>query len=100
VEGSYNTVLETCIVLHTRKGLVNAIGALVVDVVLCIAMLIGLLRHAHISSTGIWHLLYQQVMAGPPIFLPSTADILQVHHLDSFGRVGGGAACGTSISVT
>jgi len=76
VEGSYNTILETCVVLHTRKGLVNAIGALAVDVVLCMAMLIGLLRHAHGSSTGIWHLLYQQciiwiVLAGlaeiPPV---------------------------------
>jgi hypothetical protein len=65
VEGSYNPVLESCIVLHTRKGLVNCIGALVVDVVLCVAMLIGLLRQAHRSSTGIWHLLYRQVMLRP-----------------------------------
>ena len=62
VEGSYDTVVKTCVVLHARKGLVNAIGALVVDVVLCIAMLIGHLRHAHRDSTGIWYLLYQQVM--------------------------------------
>jgi hypothetical protein len=43
------------------RGLVNAIGVLVVDVVLLLTMLVGLLRYAHGSSTGMWKLLYQQV---------------------------------------
>jgi len=40
-------------------ALVNAIGVLVVDVVLLLTMLIGLLRHVSGSSVGIWKLLYQ-----------------------------------------
>lgn len=76
VEASYNSFLETCITLKTRRGLANAIAVLVVDVVLLMIMLIGLLKHAHRSSTGIWYLLYQQcivwiVLAGiaevPPV---------------------------------
>ncbi|KAI0291214.1 hypothetical protein B0F90DRAFT_1778573 [Multifurca ochricompacta] len=62
VESSYNPILETCITLKTHRGLLNAIGVLVVDVVLLMTMLIGLLRYAHRSSTGIWYLLYQQVI--------------------------------------
>jgi hypothetical protein len=59
--GAYNPIIDACIILHTRRALVNALGALVVDVVLLLTMLIGLLRHAHRNSTGIWKLLYQQV---------------------------------------
>lgn len=58
---TYNPIVDTCVVLHTHRGLVNAVGILVVDVVLLLAMLIGLLRHSHRNSAGIWQLLYQQV---------------------------------------
>ncbi len=58
---SYNAVVNTCVALHTHRGLVNAVGVLVVDVVLLLTMLIGL-RHSHKSSTGVWKLLYQQVI--------------------------------------
>jgi hypothetical protein len=44
-----------------HMALVNAIGVLVVDVVLLLTMLIGLLRHVSRSSVGIWKLLYQHV---------------------------------------
>lgn len=57
----YSPIVDTCIVSHTHRGLVNAVGILVADVVLLLTMLIGLLGHAHRSSTGIWKLLYQQV---------------------------------------
>jgi hypothetical protein len=39
----------------------NAIGILVVDIVLLLMMLIGLLRHTDKNSTSIWKLLYEQV---------------------------------------
>ena len=58
---SYNPVVDTCITLHTHKGIVDSIGVLVVDVVLLLMMLIGLLRHGNGASIGIWKLLYQQV---------------------------------------
>ncbi|KAI0291213.1 hypothetical protein B0F90DRAFT_1778553 [Multifurca ochricompacta] len=68
LESSYNPILETCIILRTHRGLLNAIGVLVVDVVLLMTMLIGLLRYAHRSLTGIWYLLYQQVIQQPSFF--------------------------------
>lgn len=61
VSGTYNLIVDSCIVLHTRRGLVNALVVLVVDIVLLLTMLVGLLRDAHRSPTGIWKLLYQQV---------------------------------------
>ena len=54
--------MGACIFLHTHKGIVNAIGVLVVDAMLLLAMLIGLLRTSHKNATGIWKLLYQQVI--------------------------------------
>ena len=68
VDTSYDTILEACTTLHTRRGLVNSIGVLAVDVVLLLAMLIGLLRSAHRNSTGIWYLLYQQVSISPSFY--------------------------------
>ena len=68
VDTSYDTILEACTTLHTRRGLVNSIGVLAVDVVLLLAMLIGLLRSAHRNSTGIWYLLYQQVSLSPSFY--------------------------------
>ncbi|KAI0246168.1 hypothetical protein BJV78DRAFT_194666 [Lactifluus subvellereus] len=55
-----NTFQGTCRVIGSRKFLSSAVGILVVDTVLFMSMLIGLLRYAHRSSTGIWYLLYQQ----------------------------------------
>ncbi len=51
--------MGSCVILHTHTALINAPGVLAVDVVLLLAMLIGLLRHR--NSVGIWKLLYQQV---------------------------------------
>ena len=59
--GTYNPIMDTCIILHTHRALANALGALVVDGMLLLTMLIGLLRDAHGNSTGICKLLYQQV---------------------------------------
>ena len=53
-----------CIGLGLRRTLPSAVGVLVVDTVLFMSMLIGILRYAHRSSTGIWYLLYQQVIPG------------------------------------
>jgi len=58
--GTYNPIVDTCVVLHTRKGLMNAIGILVVDIVLLLMVLFGLLRHTDKNSTSIWKLLYEQ----------------------------------------
>ena len=57
----YDSTVDACTVLHTDDGLVNAIGILVADAVLLLTMLVGLLRHPHRSSTGMWKFLYQQV---------------------------------------
>jgi hypothetical protein len=57
----YNPIMDTCIVLHTGTGHINATGVLVVDIVLLLTMLIGLLRHVHRNSVGVWKLLYHQV---------------------------------------
>jgi hypothetical protein len=63
VTATYNPIADACVMLHTHRGLTNALGVLVVDVVLLLTMLIGLLLHAHRHSTGIWKLLYQQVIS-------------------------------------
>jgi len=60
VNMTYIVIVNTCVTLHTRRGIVSALGVLVVDIVLLLTMLIGLLRHAQKSSIGIWKLLYQQ----------------------------------------
>jgi len=60
VSSLYNPVADTCEILHTRRGLVNAVAMLVIDVVLLVSMLIGLLRHVYSKSGGMWKLLYQQ----------------------------------------
>jgi len=57
---TYDPTLGICVGRHMSRGLLNAIGVLVVDVVLLLTMLVGLLRYAHESSTGMWKLLYQQ----------------------------------------
>jgi len=60
VKSFYNPIQKACAVLGFHKSLSAAVVALVVDIVLFMSMLVGLLRHAHRSSTGIWYLLYQQ----------------------------------------
>jgi hypothetical protein len=77
VEVSYDPVLGSCITLATRRGLTNAIGVLVVDIVLLMIMLIGLLKHSYKSSTGIWYLLYQQVTRNLSITLTLDAEDLR-----------------------
>jgi hypothetical protein len=67
LEGIYNPAVNSCVTLRTHRLLVNAIGVLVVDVVLLLTMLIGLLRHPHKSSTGMWKFLYQQVTVIHPV---------------------------------
>ncbi|KAI0245060.1 hypothetical protein BJV78DRAFT_741710 [Lactifluus subvellereus] len=60
VKALYNPDQDTCTVLGFHKYLSGAVVTLVVEIVLLMSMLIGLLRYAHRSSTGIWYLLYQQ----------------------------------------
>jgi len=59
----YYPIVDTCTAsVYPRRPLIDATGIFVpvVDIVLLLTMLIGLLRHASKSSTGIWKLLYQQ----------------------------------------
>jgi hypothetical protein len=84
VESTFNSLLETCIVGQTQRGLLNAAGVLVVDLVLLVAMLIGLLRHAQRSTGDIWRLLYRQVDARP-FSLVMNAEFFLVYNLDGLG---------------
>ncbi|KAI0248152.1 hypothetical protein BJV78DRAFT_839789 [Lactifluus subvellereus] len=68
-----NPYQGTCTVLGFHKSLSAGVVALVVDIVLLMSMLIGLLRYAHRSSTGIWYLLYQQCIIW--IALASIAEV-------------------------
>ena len=76
----------------------GAVGSVVTDVILVISMLIGLVRSPHSSTTGLWRLLYQQVV----IYLYSllTTDALPVLHLVGLGDDCGCSTYGVSISVT
>ena len=98
MKGLYFRDQDTCFVLGIRKSLSAPVAVLVVDIVLLMSMLIGLLWHAHRSSTGIWYLLYQQVM--PSLLSSTVVDALQVHHLDSPGVYCGGASCSACISIS
>ena len=90
--------MDTCTFLQTHKALVNCIAVLVADVVLLLTMLIGLLRHAHRSSTGIWKLLYQQVRL--KIFhLVSDSEFVLVHDLVRVGFDCRDTTYGRSLSV-
>ena len=60
-ETTYSPIVDICIILHTHRGLANALAILVVDALLLLIMLVGLLRHPLRSSTGMWNFLYQQV---------------------------------------
>ncbi len=82
----YNLGLEACLVLKTHSGLAGAAATLAADTILLTIMLIGLLRHAHGGSVGIWHLLYKQVTPSPFHYrLPQVLKTLSVHHLDDLG---------------
>ncbi|KAH9010108.1 hypothetical protein EDB84DRAFT_1142763 [Lactarius hengduanensis] len=60
IEVTYNSLFGACIVLKTQSGLASVVAILSVDAILLVIMLIGLLRHTHGGSTGMWHLLYKQ----------------------------------------
>jgi hypothetical protein len=59
---AYDPIANACILVHTRTGLLNSIGILVVDTTLLFAMLIGLLRYPQGKSANLLKFLYQQVM--------------------------------------
>jgi len=63
LSGTYSPIIDACVTLNTSRGLVSYLGVLVVDVVLLLALLIGLLRYSYNlkNPVGIWKLLYQQV---------------------------------------
>lgn len=96
---TYNPFLDACTFQHTRRGLVNAVGTLVVDVVLLVTMLIGLLRHSNRNSSGIWKLLYQQVTLNK--FSPSCVNIelLLVYNLVCVSLVCRDTSRGQSLFV-
>ena len=81
--------------LHTRRGLANALGVLGADAVLLLTMLIGLLRHAHKHPSGIWKLLYQQVIFY--VQLARSVEFLLVHNLVSVGLLCRDTTCGWPI---
>jgi hypothetical protein len=84
---AYDPILDACVALVTRKDLLNTLGILIVDVILLLAMLIGLLRHPHRNSTGLWKFLYQQViLVRFPSCFAQGAEFLVVYNLDSAGR--------------
>jgi hypothetical protein len=86
VRATYDSVFGVCIALKTHGGLVGAVAVLTTDTMLFMMMLIGLLRHAHGSSIGIWHLLYKQVTPNPfHDRSPQALKTLSVHHLDDLG---------------
>jgi hypothetical protein len=97
VVSSYDPISEGCITLKTHRGLANAIAVLAVDVVLLMAMLTGLLRSAHKSSTGIWYLLYQQVTPSLPLPLLQMLKTFSVHNLDILGGCCGDPTSGLSL---
>lgn len=69
LEAAFDPLVNSCVPIKTEKGLVNASAVLVADMVLLLAMLIGLLRHASRRSTGLWKLLYQQVSSNVPLLM-------------------------------
>lgn len=85
VKSAFNPVVNACVVLKTHDGLPNSIGVLVADIVLLLTMLIGLLRHENKNPSGMWKLLYQQVIFKRFCHLVLNAESLLVHNLDSLG---------------
>lgn len=73
----FDPLVNSCVPTKTHNGLVNAMAVLVADMVLLLAMLIGLLRHANRCSTGLWKLLYQQASSNRSSSHDSDADFLQ-----------------------
>ncbi|KAI0302733.1 hypothetical protein BC826DRAFT_985970 [Russula brevipes] len=56
----WNSAADTCLVLHTRRGLTPVTITLVEDVVLLVLMLTGLRRYGEAGMYGLWRLLYRQ----------------------------------------
>jgi hypothetical protein len=95
---TYDPILNACVGLVTRKDLLNTFGILMVDTILLLAMLIGLLRHPHRNSAGLWKFLYQQViLARFPSCFAQGAEFLVVYNLDSVGRACRDSDCGRFI---
>jgi hypothetical protein len=96
---------KTCVLIlekstsNTRTGsfLISSVSTLVTDGVLLISMLIGLMRSPQSSSFGLWHLLYQQVVAYFSLESPLILDVFQVLHLVSLGDDCGGSTYGVWI---
>jgi hypothetical protein len=99
LEAAFDPLVNSCVPIKTEKGLVNALAVLVADMVLLLAMLIGLLRHASRRSTGLWKLLYQQVSSNRSSSHDSNAELLPVYNLDSLGGVFRDSTCGQSVSA-
>ena len=68
-----------------------------IDIVLLLAMLIGLLRRR--NPAGIWKLLYQQVTPGQFLCVAPGTEFLPVYNLDIVGLDGGNTSCGLSLSA-
>jgi len=78
--GTYNPMMDSCIAPHARGALANKLGVLVVDVVLLLAMLIGLLRHR--NPVGIWKMLYQQCIIWIALALIAEIPVVVFHSLN------------------
>ena len=98
IETAFNPLVNTCVITNTRKGLVNALAVLVADMVLLLALLIGLLRHASRGSTCFWKLFYRQVSSNCPSS-DSNAELLVEYNLDSLGSVCRDSTRGQSVSA-
>jgi hypothetical protein len=99
VEATFDLLVNSCVVTKTHNGLVNALAVLVADMVLLLTMLIGLLRHSSRRSTGLWKLLYQQVIFNRSSSHDANAELLLVYNLDSLGGVCRNSICGQSVSA-
>ncbi len=77
---------QACATVKTHRLLVSATSVFAIDSILLVTMLIGLLRHSHRGSIGIWHLLYTQVTLNLHRRSAWTLKALfEVHHLDDLG---------------
>lgn len=98
IETAFNPLVNTCVITNTHKGLVNALAVLVADMVLLLALLIGLLRHTSKGSSCLWKLLYRQVSSSRSSS-DSNAELLLEYNLDSLGGVCRDSTRGQSVSA-
>jgi hypothetical protein len=96
IDSMYNPIANACAILHTDAGLVNATGVLVADAMLLLMMLIGLLRHPHRNSVGMWKFLYQQVILVLFLRLARNAEFPLAYNLDNVSYDRRNTACGWS----